>query len=33
VVWALLEILWGINYFRRLLGLAVLLMVVVGLAR
>ncbi len=33
IVWALLEIFWGVNYFRRILGLIVLSLVVVGLWR
>jgi len=30
VVWALLEIFKGVNYFRRLLGLAILVMLIVN---
>jgi len=32
-IWALLELLWGVNYFRRGLGLVVLIVVGVGLLR
>ncbi len=28
IIWAILEIGWGVNYFRRLLGLSVLLLII-----
>jgi hypothetical protein len=31
VLWALLELVWGVNYFRRVFGLVVLASIVVGL--
>jgi hypothetical protein len=31
MIWALMELIWGVNYFRRLLGLAVLLLPLITL--
>jgi len=30
LIWAVLELIWGVNYFRRLLGLCVLLLILVA---
>jgi len=30
IIWAVLELGWGVNYFRRLLGLCVLLLIVIS---
>ncbi|MEI7521962.1 MAG: hypothetical protein WCJ86_00635 [Candidatus Saccharibacteria bacterium] len=33
VVWGIIEILYGVNYFRRLLGAAIIISTVYGLTR
>lgn len=33
IIWALMEIIWGASYFRRLLGAVVLIVVIIGRVR